>query len=99
MKFTVLVAALLFGSAYTQNGYVAGGSGSAILPTNIGGSDNGSGSGSGSGTISVTIPSFPKADILKVTTASSTNFDTTNQNIANTINGAKNQLSTPVRSV
>jgi hypothetical protein len=97
MKFTVLVAALLFGSAYTQNGYVAGGSGSAILPTNIGGSDNGS--GSGSGTISVTIPSFPKADILKVTTASSTNFDTTNQNIANTINGAKNQLSTPVRSV
>lgn len=103
MKFTVLVAALLFSSAYSQNGYIAGGTGSVNLPTTPAGGDgtgNGDGSGTGNGgsTISVTIPTFPKADILKLS-GGSTNPSVTAQNIANTINGAKKELSTPVRSV
>lgn len=103
MKFSVLVATLLFSSAYSQTGYIAGGTGSVNLPTTPAGGDgsgNGDGSGTGNGgsTISVTIPTFPKADILKLS-GGSTNPAVTAQNIVNTINGAKKELSTPVRSV
>ncbi len=105
MKFQLLLASLLFGtSVVCQTGYVAGGTGAVVLPTNPASGDNGSGSsgnsqgGSTGDNISVTIPTFPKADLSKLTVGTTTNPQITAGNLANTINDAKKELSTPVRS-
>lgn len=101
MKFQLLLATLLFGtSVVCQNGYVAGGTGAVTLPTNPASGDNGAGGSSGNtgDSINVTVPTFPKADLSKLLTGS-TNPQVTASNLANTINSAKKELSTPVRSV
>ena len=98
MRFTLLVASLLCGTAFTQ--YVAGGTGSAVLPTNpAGGANTDNGSGNNGNTVpKVDVPSFPKADLTKFVVGS-TNAQQTALNLDNTINGARKELSTPVRSV
>lgn len=101
MKTTLLIAVLLLGSVIAQNGYTPGGAGSITLPSGLSsgsGSDSGFGGNGGSGA-GVVVPSFPKADITKISVIGSTNSQVTTSNIISTINNAKQELSTPVRSI
>ena len=86
MKFQLLLAAL-FGIAYTQNGYTVGSTSTVTLPGSPAGTSDSTGSTS-SGLPSVTVPTFPAADILKLN-GGSTNTKITNQNTFGTINNAQ----------
>lgn len=91
MKFTLTLAALILG-AFAQNGYQVGGTGSVTLPTTPSGSSGsdstGGAGGAGSGMGNIVIPTFPKADLTKLT-GGSTSSQVTTTTITSTINAAR----------
>lgn len=95
MKIQILIAALILSSAVAQNsGYSTGGTGSVTLPSSPPTLTNPT-----TPQVPIEIPTFPTADIFKLTQGGSTNPATTSENIVNTLNSAKKELSTPVRSM
>lgn len=86
MKFTALLAAFFVGTAVAQTGYSFGSTSTVTLPgTPTGTTDS---TGGQVGLPNVVVPTFPKADILKLN-GGSTSSQVTSANIGGTINGAK----------